>query len=371
MVDQKLPEALNDCINRMAAGQTINECLPHYPQYADVLLPLLEVGTLVAETQANSLEVAVAQAHVRVRIRARVQSQPPRPARQSYSRLVVLVASLLIVLSAVFGLAENSLPGDTLYGVKRFSENARSALLGQQFDTRRLDEIRTLKALKRSAEVEFGGQVEQIDGTTWRINGLDVQVNTGTLGATSVIIGDTVHVTAHTTVQGDLVASELAPLLETVAPPIMIATITLLVTPQPTIAPTCEPTRPDDWRRYTVQSGDTVSELAFLTGTSVQKLLEVNCLPQTRMIIVGQTLFLPILPLVAPTISPSSLESLPLESPTKLPAGNPEYLNLQAEAPTEPSVDQPIQPSIKPSATRGHQEDDGDASDDHHGEDDD
>ena len=371
MVDQKLPEALNDCINRMAAGQTINDCLPYYPQYAEVLQPLLEVGRLVADTQANSLEVALAKDHVRNRVSARVQNRPARPVRQSYSRFVVLAASLVIVFSAVFGLAENSLPGDSLYAVKRFSENARSALIGQQFSTRRLDEIRTLEVLKRSAEVEFRGQVEQIDGTTWRIDSLNIQVNAGTLGATSVIIGDTVHVSAHTTMQGDLVASELTPLVETVAPPVATVPQSISTTLEPMVAPTCIPTRPDGWRRYTAHSGDTVSELAYLTGASVQKLLEVNCLPQTRMIIVGQTLFLPILPLATPTISPSSPESLPLELQTKPHAENPEQSNLQAEAPTEPSAGQPTQPSVQPSATRSHQEDDGDERDDHHGEDDD
>ncbi len=305
MADQELREALNDCMDRMAAGQSVNDCLRHYPHYAAALRPLLEVGSLVGRAQANPVEVASAQTRVRAQVSAHLRE---RPARRSYSHLVALAASLLIAFAALFGAAENSLPGDSLYSVKRFTENARSALIGQEFAGRRLDEIRALEALKRPADVEFSGQVEQIEATSWRVAGLAMQVAPGTAGAAPVVVGDTIRAAARTTRQGDLVASQITLLNKVVVPLVSTATPTptFTPTPSPTSTPnpastTCAPTLPDGWVSYVVQSGDTVSGLALITGTSAEELIAVNCLPETRMIVVGQTLFLPMLPPSTPT----------------------------------------------------------------------
>lgn len=313
MADQELREVFSDCIDRMAAGQSIGDCLRRYPQYAARLQPMLETGSLIERTQASHYEIAPAQARVRARVIARMHE---RPRQRSYGRWGTLAASLLLAFAVLFGAAENSLPGDPLYNVKRFTEGVRSTLIGQEFAARRLDEIRALEALKRPADTEFSGLVEQIAGLRWRIAGLDVQVTTETIGVGSVRVGDTVRVTAHVTAQGDLVASQIArqnpvvaPLAvtETITP---IATPTIVFTPTPTPLPTstptptteaCTPTLPAGWVRYVVQSGDTVSGLAAATGASVDQLLTVNCLPLNRMIIVGQTLFLPVLPVAAAT----------------------------------------------------------------------
>ncbi|MEO8392971.1 MAG: LysM peptidoglycan-binding domain-containing protein [Chloroflexota bacterium] len=317
MAEQELREAFNDCIDRMAAGQSIADCLRMYPQYAAMLRPMLEVGSLVERTQATSFEVAAAQARVRGRVKQRLNS--PLPAQRSYGRLLMLAASLLIAFAAIFGAAENSLPGDALYRVKRLSENARGTILGEQFGGRRLDEIRVLLALKREADVDFTGEVEQIDGTQWRVKGLDLQVGAGTQGAASVSVGDSVGVTAHTSAQGELVALTIMLLekgiLPTASPtpsptesPTSTPTLTPTSTDTPTLQPTqietiavstaivCVPTMPSGWVRYIIQPGDLVTVLAQQTGASVAQLIAVNCLPETQMIIVGQVLFLPMLP---------------------------------------------------------------------------
>ncbi|MBV7335797.1 LysM peptidoglycan-binding domain-containing protein [Chloroflexi bacterium TSY] len=61
--------------------------------------------------------------------------------------------------------------------------------------------------------------------------------------------------------------------------------------PAPT-PPPCQPLQPAGWIRYTVVSGDTLSGIAGATGTSVARLREVNCLPDT-LIRSGQNLYVP------------------------------------------------------------------------------
>ena len=335
MADQELREVFNDCIDRMAAGQSISDCLRYYPEYAAVLRPMLETTSLVERVQANSYEIAAAQVRVRARVSAHLQERSIRQQR-SYGRFVTLAASLLIAFVALFGAAETSLPGDLLYNVKRFTEGARSTLIGQQFTGRRLDEIRGLEALKRPEDVTFSGQVEQSDGAHWRVAGLDVQVAPGTPGAESAVVGDTVRVTAQTTPQGDLVASKVIVLVKRVMPLLATATVTPPVATTPTSLPSetpipsptvCTPTMPAGWLRYVVQPSDTIAELATLTGVTTQALITVNCVPPTQMIIVGQTLFLPMLPPSRATLP--SVATLPPSEPTQPLAGSTDQPNPQ------------------------------------------
>jgi LysM repeat protein len=77
---------------------------------------------------------------------------------------------------------------------------------------------------------------------------------------------------------------------------------TVAPTPTKSPAPTSTPTPPQGlkpicvypqgWSPYTVQRGDTLSSLAYRSGTTVFSLMQANCL-KTQGIIVGQKLYLP------------------------------------------------------------------------------
>ena len=103
----------------------------------------------------------------------------------------------------------------------------------------------------------------------------------------------------------------------------VIPTITLAPTDTPTSTATFTPTdtptwTPTDtpspsptvcapqysWPTYMVQSGDTLSELAVATGSSTPELMRANCLLDSR-IYVGQLLYVPRLPIVTATYTPS------------------------------------------------------------------
>jgi len=53
-----------------------------------------------------------------------------------------------------------------------------------------------------------------------------------------------------------------------------------------------------DWLVYIVQAGDTLSKIASRTGSSVQTLADANCLRDVNTISVGQSLRVPVLPVV-------------------------------------------------------------------------
>lgn len=84
--------------------------------------------------------------------------------------------------------------------------------------------------------------------------------------------------------------------------------------PTPTVQ--CVVSPPSGWVSYTVVQGDFLYNLALETGTTVERLLEVNCLP-TPGLGIGKRLWLPALP--------------PTETPTPVPTSTP--------VPSEPGGD--------------------------------
>jgi LysM repeat protein len=245
-----------------------------------------------------------------------------------------LVASLIVIFFFMAGamtmLAENSLPGDTLYGFKLLTEDVRLAVLNdngvleQQFGQRRTVEIQQLMLLNRAADVTFQGEVQAINGTEWLVAGLQLEVSAGIPGADAVQTGDLVEIQGATTAEGQLIARAIRlighnqSLPSTILTPTFTPTImpssTLTATPTATIptstpaptstnsqtpvpsATTCVANHPEGWVIYSVQSGDSLSGLATSTGTTLEELMRVNCLVDRSLIVTGQQLFLPMTP---------------------------------------------------------------------------
>ncbi|MBZ0277914.1 MAG: DUF5666 domain-containing protein, partial [Anaerolineae bacterium] len=240
MIEQDLLNAFNDSIDRLAAGQTLDDCLRAYPQYANQLRPMLNTGRLAHSAAPDAAEIAAAQARVRQRILSMTQPPKARP-RPVLWQAATLAASLalvfLVTLTGSAALAQNSLPGDILYGMKILTEDVRLAFSGEsttlkgEFNERRIDEIRQLTAARRPAEVAFTGDITAASGNTWEIAGLPVTVTADTIGANDARVGETVKVTVATDDQGQIIAKAIE--IEThIEPP-----------PEPTLPPTSVPTR--------------------------------------------------------------------------------------------------------------------------------
>jgi len=68
MRDQTLVNAFDDCVERMAAGAPLEECVKAYPEFAQELIVMLETGALIRRAQPSSHEIAIAQERVRLRL---------------------------------------------------------------------------------------------------------------------------------------------------------------------------------------------------------------------------------------------------------------------------------------------------------------
>ncbi|HEX6383027.1 MAG TPA: protein kinase [Anaerolineae bacterium] len=112
-------------------------------------------------------------------------------------------------------------------------------------------------------------------------------------------------------------------------------TASLTPTLTPSATPDCRPTRPEGWVTYSIKFGDALSPLATKTGTTVERIMEVNCLDRI-LLSVGQVLYLPAsIATDTPVPTPTSTSTV---APTSPPPGQPPPPNpTQPPAPTEPA----------------------------------
>ena len=364
MAELDLTNVFNDCVDRIAQGQSIDDCLHRYPQYASSLRPMLEAGVLVQRLRVQPAEVLVAQTRVRRRFEDALRAPPPRRSSIAVQFIYAIAAIFIIGFIAVVSLtavSQNSLPGDALYGVKTFSEGLQRSLfdndaLESNLDQRRIQEIQQLLALGRAEDVTFSGVISSQNGTNWIIANLPITVRPDVPNAATAHIGDEVDVTARTSALRTLTALTIqitepaavplpTPITSTLVPTVAVPTQTPSptatptqtstntlqpsatnpapsVTPRPTQSPLstvptipqiviltpteCVATRPNGWTSYQIRSGDTLSALASGQSITLAELMAVNCITDAGHIVVGETIFLPSAPSIVPTPTNSS-----------------------------------------------------------------
>ncbi|MEQ8675025.1 MAG: LysM peptidoglycan-binding domain-containing protein [Aggregatilineales bacterium] len=351
MAGRDILEAFNDCVDRLARGEGIEDCLRAYPQFAAELAPMLETGLLVRRIDVRPEELQPSQERVRFRLEHELARAPlVQPSTRWTLRyvagwIITFALVLMLISSGTAIYAQNSLPGDALYGYKRFSENVRLSLaplpftadadaLNATFAEERRDEVREVVAIGREVEVEFEGVVEAVGDVTVLVSGFVLRAEFELL---DFVIGERVNVRARSTADGELIAisitrrnaSSINMPQPTQTPAPVEPTQTGTPTPRPTntdtptreIRPTetqlrptealtatpsrqsqtpvtvsstaCVISAPAGWMRYTIQSGDTLSSLAARTNTSVQRIMTVNCLENANVLTVGRAIFLP------------------------------------------------------------------------------
>jgi hypothetical protein len=166
---KELADILNECLDRLAGGESLQDCLDSYPQIAEELGPLLE--TALAARKALDIEPNPQyKARFRHEIVVAAREAATRKRRSLFSwkgRWAVSVASLLLVLLMTGGsvavAASKSMPDSSLYPVKLAIEQvllrlspsagAQAELLARMADSR-VTEIVYLAQTGNTAQIE-------------------------------------------------------------------------------------------------------------------------------------------------------------------------------------------------------------------------
>lgn len=144
MRDSRFDNILDDCLARLAAGESVVDCLTRYPEHADELAPLLRISqetTRIARATAPSdaarlrgmarMQAALAEGKHRQRRRWQLP-------RLSWRRLSTPMLAAFAVVFLTFVAAggttvasADSIPGEALYPVKTMRESVEERIIAR------------------------------------------------------------------------------------------------------------------------------------------------------------------------------------------------------------------------------------------------
>lgn len=174
--DNEFNNVLNECLERLLAkGETIEQCLLSYPEYAAELEPLLH--TVVATKKALAIQPRPEfKAEARYQFRLALQKVEPKrrlPFLGWQPRWAIAMVALLVLLLAGGGTvvaAGDSMPDGLLYPVKLATEQVR---LKVTLSNMGKAELYAELADRRVAEMVYmvnKGEPEQVEPTAERLN---------------------------------------------------------------------------------------------------------------------------------------------------------------------------------------------------------
>jgi len=170
---EQFDHVLNECIDLLLRGESLEQCLQRYPEHAARLEPLLRVAQAAHETSSTVEPRPDFKAQSRYQMRTllhdRKQKSPSRrmPVLGWLPRWATAVIIGVFVLLAAGGgtavAASNSLPGDILYPVKLATERVQftftfsdegTANLHAKFAERRAEEMARIAEAGRSEKLQ-------------------------------------------------------------------------------------------------------------------------------------------------------------------------------------------------------------------------
>ncbi len=263
-MNKGLESVLDECLNRIEAGkeEALDACVAEHPALARELEPLLHLavdlealredvppapGRLLAGRQKLLQEAARLKALQEEKTRARHLPLWPLNLRSLLQRSTVVAALAAVLAVALLGggtiaASATTLPGDTLYPVKRMTEQFQLVLtldreakaeLVEKLDERRREEAKAVASIGRVVEMSFRGYVSSMGLSGWTISSVPVIVTPETLIEGEMSFGTVVQADVRSLSDGTLLAVRIsAQPQETVAP-------------QPTLSPTPRPTDTD------------------------------------------------------------------------------------------------------------------------------
>jgi hypothetical protein len=207
-------------------GEPLDSVLARYPGLQAQLRPLLEAAVCARSARVENLPTTtLARQRARgLALAADLRRQKIRHPLKRYSwRPVMTVLSVLAILvmssNGLLIASAHSIPGDTLYPLKRSVESTQLHLvsnpvekdaLERTFDERRVEETRSLIADERVEEVEFNGLVSSQSESVWEVSGIKVVITPYTQIDAGIHVGDRVDVDGSTNPSGGMDATHIS-----------------------------------------------------------------------------------------------------------------------------------------------------------------
>lgn len=214
---------LVEALDALEAGAPVEEILSRYPEHAEDLRPILDTSRQLSRlpvAYSLSAEAASRDAFLTQAASLRAQERRRPAVAGDWRRLAFSFASLAIFVVLLGGLlvgaAQEALPGQALYPVKRIAEDLRLSLaspvqqetLQEQFAAERREEIYALLASGQEGTVACAGTIEAFDDESWTLDGLVITVEASTVVTGEPALGATAEGVCNVT-DGRVVAERL------------------------------------------------------------------------------------------------------------------------------------------------------------------
>jgi hypothetical protein len=230
--DREFDDILNDCLEKMLQGRSIEQCLADYPDHASALEPMLRTAArtrMAANVRPRPEFKDRARHEFQVAIRD-METKPAPVGHRFFPGLKpvwIAVCALVAIIIAGGGTvyaAGNALPDSPLYSIKLATEQVRlfftpsdigKAELYAQFADERVEEI---------IRMADKGDVELVEKTTNRLNEQLVAIASLALGDGAVPAGDGMLAlqAPEASKYGEGSAPTMAPPTTAVAPPVPV-----------------------------------------------------------------------------------------------------------------------------------------------------
>lgn len=226
--EQKLIEALD----ALEGGRSPDDILRKYPPLAPELRAYLETAEQLAQLPmapppqaAEASRRAMLERAAQERVRAENQSAPPPLWRRFFYSVAAFAVLLLVVGGLLTPRAQEAVPGDLLYPLKRAGEEVRLVLalpaqkdaLREAYEQERNREVYVMLRTGREGVAGYKGEIKALGSETWEVGNITVQLTEETLVQGEPHVG--ARVSAHCRIEDGQVIAESLTVLENGAPP--------------------------------------------------------------------------------------------------------------------------------------------------------
>lgn len=141
MRDSDFDNILNDCLERMASGESVAECLARYPERAEELAPILRMGHATMQVSRANMPSSAGKARGLARMQAALEDGRRRRGRRwRFPRVLwqpistpIAAAFAVVFLTVVAAggttvVSADSIPGEALYPVKAMRESVEERI---------------------------------------------------------------------------------------------------------------------------------------------------------------------------------------------------------------------------------------------------
>src|SRR4030042_3994182 len=247
----ELSDNLENCIKLMDACFPVEDCLEKYPKFSLDLKQLLDTAQVINELRvenipSNAMEhsrIKLLSLAERLRIEHKTESRDGlsgwflksgkhimqslsfiRPFAGRMAMALGIAGLFLLFSGGLLITSAKSLPGDSLYPLKRAVEDIKISLAPSRevrhdyedaYSQQRVEEVRKLVGLAREQQISFEGTITSMDGSHWSVSGIPVMIQPDTMiidgpnGIDSFFAGMEIEVEGNTSSQGWVFADEV------------------------------------------------------------------------------------------------------------------------------------------------------------------